>query len=128
MSASTGNEIALGRFRFRVAYRTVEGDGGLTIHVFGPRAGAEEEVLRFDCFRDCPHYHLGWSYRDERFIEIQSADPFSWSVSEIRSNLNALLRAAVADPLRETESAGLGETCVALERLGEAVLAANADL
>lgn len=118
---STGKDIVLGRFRFRVVYRIAGDDQGITIHVFGPRSGSEEEVLRFDCFRDKPHYHLGWSYRDERFTEIEDSAPFDWAVRKIRSDLGSLLRAAGADSMENDELAGLAETAKQIQRLGEAV-------
>ena len=60
--------IALGRFRFAARWRVAGLAKGVTIHVFGPARGMNEEVLRFDCFDQPAHYRLGWSYRDEPFI------------------------------------------------------------
>lgn len=118
---STGNDIALGRFRFRVVYRFAGDDQGLTIHVFGPRLGSEEEVLRFDCFRNQPHYHLGWSYRDERFIEIQDSAPFNWAVQQIRSSMSELLVAVEADSMDDSELAGFSDAADATQLLGETI-------
>ncbi len=118
---STGNDIALGRFKFRVVYRIAGDDQGLTIHVFGPRLGSEEEVLRFDCFRNQPHYHLGWSYRDERFIEIQDSEAFSWAVQQIRASMSELLDAAEADSMNNSELAGLSNAADAIQLLGETI-------
>lgn len=120
-AASTGNDILLGRFKFRVVYRVAGDDQGLTIHVFGPRLGSAEEVLRFDCFRDQPHYHLGWSYRDERFTEIQDSAPFDWAVRQIRSNMNALLDSAEADSMNDSEVAGLLDAADLIQHLGETI-------
>ena len=118
---SSGKDITLGRFRFRVVYRLAEDDQGLTIHVFGPRLGSKEEVLRFDCFRNQPHYHLGWSYRDERFVEILDPAPFSWAVHQIRFSMNELLVLAEADSMDDSELAGLSDAADAVQLLGESI-------
>ncbi len=114
-----GDDIVLGRFRFRVVYRIAGDDQGVAIHIFGPRLGVEEEVLRFDCFHHQPHYHLGWSYRDERFIEIDHPDPFSWAIEQIQSKFEGLLAAAEADPMTVDELAGLPDAVRATRQLGE---------
>ena len=118
---ATGNDMSLGRFMLRVVFRISGDDQGPTIHVFGPRLGSEEEVLRFDCFRDQPHYHLGWSYRDERFTEIQNSAPFDWAVRQIRSTMTELLIAAEADAMDDSEVAGLTDAADAIQRLGETI-------
>ena len=108
-------DLVLGSLRFRVVYRVLSSDEGIAIHVFGPtRAGSEEEVLRFDCFANEPHYHLGWSYRDEPFIRITAPNPLTWTLHAIENRLGALLDEAGAAPMTETERAGLPEIVVQL--------------
>jgi hypothetical protein len=68
------HDIAIGRFRIRLVYRRNDIDEGLTVHVFGPAGGRDEEMLRFDCFRAQPHYHLAWSYREAPFVPIAQPD------------------------------------------------------
>lgn len=121
-AADRGDDIAVGRFRFRLVHRRVEGDQGLAIHVFGPRKGVEEEVLRFDCFLNQPHYHLGWSYRDERFIEIEAADPFAWVLERIQTGLNALLGQAGADLMEAVELEALPAAVAVMRRRGREIL------
>lgn len=118
---STGDDVLVGRFTFRVVYRLAGSDEGLAIHIFGPVGGCEEEVLRFDCFRDQPHYHLGWSYRDERFIDISASRPFEWALDQIGSRMDQLLRAAGADSMEQVEMDGLPEALEAMRKLGEAL-------
>ena len=115
------SEFTVGRFRVRVAYRHVSTDEGVTLHVFGPTDAGEEEVLRFDCFKNQPHYHLGWSYRSEPFIPIESADPLAWAIEQLRSQPNELLSAAGALPFDDQE---LTELSHELENIREAGLAA----
>lgn len=52
----------VGPYRLAMVYRHVTGDQGPTIHVFGPVEGQDREILRFDCFDNAPHFHLGISY------------------------------------------------------------------
>jgi hypothetical protein len=104
--ASAG--VTLGRFRFAVVYRHAGGDEGRTIHVFGPtRAEAEAEVLRFDCFKGQPHYHLGFSNRDVPFIPIDAADPFAWALAELGNHSADLLNRAGALPMNAGEAASM---------------------
>ena len=94
---SNARETPAGPYRLSVEHREVSQDGGLTIHVFGPKDGNDEELLRFDCFRTTPHYHVGLSYRDAPQIEIDDADPFNWSLSLLASSFGTLLEDAGAD-------------------------------
>lgn len=94
---SSTQETPVGPYRLSVEHREVSEDGGLTIHVFGPKDGNDEELLRFDCFRKTPHYHLGLSHRDAPHIEIDDADPLNWSLSLLASSFETLLQDADAD-------------------------------
>jgi hypothetical protein len=87
----------VGAYTFALVSRRVGDDGGHTIHVMGPVKGEEEEVLRFDCFEQQPHYHLGFSHTNGPIVPIDEADPFDWSVGKIRSSFKELLEAAGAD-------------------------------
>lgn len=98
------NPVRLGRFEFYPVWRETPKASGVTIHVFGPRSGAREEVLRFDCFDLPAHYHLGWSYLDRPFIVIHALDPLEWALDELGTNMGALLLAADADPIEERET------------------------
>ena len=73
----------VGPYRLAMAYRRVTGDQGPTIHVFGPVQGQDREILRFDCFDNVPHVHLGISYLDEPVQMIDSPNPFEWALDEL---------------------------------------------
>ena len=73
----------VGPYRLAMVYRHVTGDQGPTIHVFGPVEGEDREILRFDCFDNVPHVHLGISYLDEPVQMIDSANPFEWALDEL---------------------------------------------
>ena len=63
MGGETGGAeelIQAGAVAFGLEYRTLR-DGaeeGVCIHVYGNAIpGPDKELLRFDCFREAPHYH-----------------------------------------------------------------------
>ncbi len=119
-------EAANGRFTFKVVFRNVGDDRGLAIHVYGPVASAEnevatEEVLRFDCFEQQPHYHLAWSYRNDPFVRIDAQDPFEWALSKLRGDMAGLLSGAGALPMNVDEAAALHTTLSSIEKQGRAI-------
>jgi len=118
------NEYSLGRFNFKLAYRDLDSDRGLAIHVFGPTDNEIEEVLRFDCFENDPHYHLAWSYRDNLFIRIDSNQPFAWAIEVLRNEINKLLSEASARPMNESELGQLGGVLDSIQRRGEEIVSA----
>ena len=94
-------EERLGRFVFSMEYRDVGSDKGLTIRVLGPTASSQqEEVLRFDCFKKRPHYHVGFS---EPPVPIEAPDPFQWTIEKLRQEFGQLLLDAGALPLNTNE-------------------------
>ena len=46
--------IHAGALSFAIEYRFVGKEQGPSVHVFGPRNGIDEEILRFDCFDKVP--------------------------------------------------------------------------
>ena len=90
-------------YAFVLRYRDVEVDEGLTIQVYGPVQGRQEEILRFDCFRETPHYHLAFSYEDRRFIEIDDPQPYQWAVSTLASSFHSLVERSGAEALLSEE-------------------------
>lgn len=102
-------------YTFALTYRDVDVDRGPTIHVFGPVNGTREEILRFDCFEKNPHYHLGWSYRDERFVKINDPEPFQWAIECLKNSFEDFVARANADlDLTETSRR---EICEVLDRI-----------
>jgi hypothetical protein len=87
-------------------------EDGVSLHVFDAANG--DELLRFDCFDDAPHYHL-LAPRDSRNIVIEhdgaALGPLlDWAIDELRTRLPALLA-----------EAGAGEVA---DRLDDAIVAA----
>jgi|TARA_B110000263_G_C14836954_1_gene297964 hypothetical protein len=96
-SLDGANEQTLGEYRFALVNRDVGLDGGPTVHVFGPVNDQTEEILRFDCFRKGPHFHLGISYKREPVVPITEPEPLSWVLDELCTNLPDYLVRAGAD-------------------------------
>ncbi|HEX9662182.1 MAG TPA: hypothetical protein VGB27_07840 [Candidatus Binatia bacterium] len=84
--------------RMTVDYRQgVGGDEGLTFDI--TVAGAEEagkRILRFDCFKKTPHYHIGpsgkYPVRDMKNEGIE--DPVRWSLEQLKTRFPAMVREA----------------------------------
>ncbi len=76
-------ENTVGPYKLAMVYRRVTADEGPTIHVFGPVEGEQQEILRFDCFENRPHYHLGFSYLDAPRQAIDDPNPFAWALGEL---------------------------------------------
>jgi hypothetical protein len=95
--------------------QVVEEDG-VSLHVFD--SGNGDELLRFDCFDDAPHYHL-LAPRESRNIVIEHDSPtlgplLDWAITQLRTQLPALLGEAgaqgVADRLDATAVADAVQT------------------
>ena len=84
--------------RLRVEQREFGANGGPTLHV---AAGDADRVwLRFDCFREGPHWHLDPGGRDEVQPLDAAADPVTACLEKLRGELPELLaRAGAPDAL-----------------------------
>ncbi|MEO1324154.1 MAG: hypothetical protein AAFV59_14225 [Pseudomonadota bacterium] len=117
--------VVLGRFDFYAVWREVQKASGITIHVFGPRRGDREEVLRFDCFDLPAHFHLGWSYLDQPYIIIEDPDPVAWSFREMEINMNTLLAEADADSMERIEIENLKNALAVLRARVDELMATH---
>jgi hypothetical protein len=106
-------EFHAGSLRFTVQERTFGGDGGPDIRVYGPKEGARRQLLRFDCFRKQPHYHIDPEGRDEHHILTpeQAHDSVGWALAQIEERLPELIRNAGGDAeaIRDAELAAVQE-------------------
>lgn len=87
-------ESTVGPYTLALVYRHITNDEGPTVHIFGPVNGEEREILRFDCFRNGPHYHKGISYLDEPVTMIESTDPLAWVLDELQQRFPDYLTAS----------------------------------
>jgi len=98
MSESAKTE-RLGELRFEVEHRSLGNDGGgPTLRVrHGVRheqGDAGRELLRFDCFRRAPHFHIDPGARDEITPIAAYVDPIEWTIEQLRSDLPGYLQKA----------------------------------
>ena len=92
-------ETQLGALCFRVDHRDAGADGGPTLRVSEADGG---ELLRFDCFRRNPHYHLADRTEPVAFGPV--SDPVTWTVGELRDRLcDYLKRAGHRDPVETSD-------------------------
>lgn len=78
-------------------------DSGVSLHVFGRCDGQSLEHLRFDCFREDPHYHyVNWAEKSNEVLHVDpvaDGDPITWALERIRTRLPQMLRRAGADAI-----------------------------
>ena len=91
-----------GRFSFDISYRRLGGDRGLSIKVRGPVADKSQELLRFDCFEESPHFHVE-VYGKNEITAIEANDAVEWSLDKLDNEFEQLLNAAGSDPLTNEE-------------------------
>lgn len=89
-------EKNVGPYKLALVYRTVSTDEGPTVHVFGPVDGNQQEIMRFDCFLEKPHYHLGFGYLKEPVRPIEQPEPLTWVLSELRQRFDKYLELSKA--------------------------------
>lgn len=122
--------IEVGALSLAVEYRFVGEEQGPSIHVFGPVGGADEEILRFDCFDRVPHYHYGFSYIDQAMVPIDTAavgDAFEWVCDTVEQRLPDLLAKADApDAAAAVDMSGLATAMSTIRDRGRALAAEHA--
>ena len=87
-------ELDLGGLRFAVARREVGEDGDTSIEIYGEVDGASTQVLRFDCFRQDPHYHLAGAPGQLELDPAEGGDGLSFALRCARERLPEMIRAA----------------------------------
>jgi hypothetical protein len=87
----SSTELHVGGLLFTASFR---GPAGATLRVFGPVAGEETELLRFDDFIDGPHYHVPAEGEPVAFDQATLGEPLDWFVTQLRDHLAELLTAA----------------------------------
>lgn len=79
-------EIEVGGLRFVACRREVGNiDGGITLYVWGSPAetGDQVELLRFDFFRDRPHYHAPAEKKEECAIDAAKGGSVAWGIQAL---------------------------------------------
>ena len=131
MKMSDGEKVrvVVGGLRFeanRREFHSDEGtslDGGTTIEVYAEVDA--EAVLRFDCFRKDPHYHVPASALEPRHLDADEiGDPLEWAYAQVRQHLPDLIREAGYAKLAESVDARALRT--GWEELRQAIASAPA--
>lgn len=111
--------VEVGGLRFVACRREVgEIDGGITLYVWGnePGASAPSELLRFDLFRERPHYHAPAERPEE--TRIVADDSIAWGVEALTTRAPALAEeAGFADVAATLDRAALAEAGPRLREL-----------
>jgi len=83
-----------------------DGDGGPSLQVLGDVNGEKVQLLRFDMFRNCPHYHYAPDGRNQRYDldPLIIDDGMGWALGLIGRRLPALLAKAGQPALATTET------------------------
>lgn len=103
--------IPAGNIEFLVETREGGNDGGPSIQVLATVEGQEHQLLRFDCFRNRPHYHYDPMGKDERYnLDVTlNGDSLSWTLGQLRTKLSTMVERAgqpgVASALDEKAAA-----------------------
>ena len=89
----------VGGVELHVDNRTITGDGGPSVRVYGDVDGEAVQLLRFDCFRKDPHYHYDPSGRnDQRHLDKATVpDSIGWTMEQLGNNLAEMIRTASYD-------------------------------
>ena len=87
--------VEIGGLRFEIMHRSLQDDGGPTIEVYGDVDGESTQVLRFDCFRKAPHYHMPPSSPEVLKLDPATVgDGLDWSLAQIREHVPEMLATA----------------------------------
>ncbi len=86
--------VEAGGLVFEAEPRTLGDDGAPALLVFGDVNGKPLQLLRFDCFRQAPHFHYDPTGRNELNPITDSSDPVAWTMEQVRSRLNEMVRTA----------------------------------
>jgi hypothetical protein len=88
--------VEAGGVRIEIQYRRRGKDSGPSFEVYGSDGERLEHVLRFDCFKLRPHFHLIGSKRSkiERIDGKTAPDPVKWTLSRLKRDLRSLIQKA----------------------------------
>ena len=95
-------QLDVGGLRFVACRREVDViDGGITLYVRSAAPGDDRELLRFDLFRNRPHYHAPASNADETEIDASgSASVDEWGIENLTGRAGELVVEAGFHDLR----------------------------
>jgi hypothetical protein len=103
-------------------------EDGLSLHVFDTATG--DEILRFDCFDDAPHYHLLDAGASRNVVvehdAVRDGPLLDWALTQLRTRLPAMLEEAGAAPLvAQLDPATVAQALDSVTQISPYVLAAG---
>ena len=88
-------DLTLGGLRFVACRREVGEAGGHTLEIWGPVNGEDTQVLRFDCFKGAPHYHMPPSAPGQLALDPDEVgDGLAWALDCTREKLPEMIEKA----------------------------------
>ena len=115
-------EFSAGGLRFVACRREIADiDGGISLYVWSaPTGGESQELLRFDLFRNRPHYHAPAENQQETAID--AADAVAWGIEALTRRAPEYVRQAGLDDVAATlDTAALADAAPGLRQLFEAL-------
>lgn len=106
--------------RIWVDYRRgIGGDEGLTFDVTLVGETDGDRILRFDCFRKTPHYHVGSSPKSP--VHDMKAegitDPVRWTLEQLKTRLRPMVtEAGYADIAKTIDQPAIAQSLSRVER------------
>jgi len=93
LTIKTGEKVKtqIGGLLIEVLNREVGDDFGMSVEVY-PEDDPSNQLLRFDCFHDDPHYHVPPSAPGQLNIDKEKyGDGLDWAIEQIRNNVVSLV-------------------------------------
>lgn len=112
--------LEVGGIRFVACRREVDViDGGITLYVQSASPGDDRELLRFDLFRERPHYHAPATNEKETKIDASGAASVDeWGIENLTARAGELIAEGGFDDLRSAlDLAAIRAAAPALRRL-----------
>ena len=100
------------------ARRAGGGDWGATFRVFGKDGDKKMELLRFDCFKNKPHFHYapGGKSETHNLDKTKTPSPLVWVMDQLQTQLPAMIQhAGFADIARAVDQAAVAKDLAKLE-------------
>ena len=97
--------ISNGRFQWTLGYRRLRGDEGISVSLMGPVGANTQELMRFDCFKNDPHFHTA-VYDHNTIEKIDHSDPFEWMLSHCCDSFDTLVANSGGDTPDRQEMSG----------------------
>jgi hypothetical protein len=101
MEKTTGNAIIIEQPGMKMTIEHRHGNGGkdegLTFDITTTGKDAGERILRFDCFYNTPHYHVGPSGGLDKARKMKDEgieDPVRWTLDQLKTRFPALVTQA----------------------------------